>query len=71
MTDDIVSLDVGDDIFRTQVITAACRSEGLRVELVRNDHPETGGFRALQPSYLLVRAEDVPRVQEIIRRSEE
>ena len=68
---DVARLDVGDDIFRAEVIMAACQSEGFRVELVRNDHPETGGFRSLQPAYLLVRAEDVPRVQEIIRRSEE
>ena len=71
MSDDVVRLDVGNDIFQAQVIVAACRSEGLRVELLRNDYPETGLFHSLQPSYLLVRAEDVPRVQEIIRRSEE
>ena len=67
---DAVRLDLGDDIFRAEVIAAACRADGLRVQLLRNDNPETGGFRSLQPVYLLVLADDVERVQEIISQSD-
>jgi len=67
---DAVRLDLGDDIFRAEVIAAACRSDGIRVQLLRNDHPETGGFRSLQPVYLLVLADDVERVQEIISQAD-
>jgi hypothetical protein len=67
---DAVQLDLGNDIFRAEVIAAACRSEGLRVQLLRNDHPETGSFSSLQPVYLLVLADDVARAQEIISRSD-
>jgi hypothetical protein len=67
---DVVQLDLGDDIFRAQLIFAACEAEGLRVRLIRNEHPETGALHALQPSYLLVAAEDAERAMEIIRRSD-
>jgi hypothetical protein len=68
---DVVRLDLGDDIFKAQLIAAACEADGSRVQLIRNEHPETGAFHALQPSYLLVAADDVARVQEIISRSDQ
>jgi hypothetical protein len=67
--EDVVQVDLGDDVFTAQVIAAACGAEGLRVQLVRNEHPATGPLLSVQPVYLLVAAEDVERVREIIARS--
>jgi hypothetical protein len=67
---EFVRLDVGDDIFRAELIAAACEAEGLRVQLIRNEHPQTGALRSVQPAFLIVAPEDVARAQEIISRSE-
>jgi hypothetical protein len=66
---DVVQVDLGDDLFTAQVIAAACEAEGLRVQLVHNEHPATGALLSVQPVYLLVVDEDLPRVREIIARS--
>jgi hypothetical protein len=58
----LVKIPVGDDLFRADVIQAVCSDAEFGVRLVRNEHPETGRLIALQPSYLLVRAEDVQPV---------
>jgi hypothetical protein len=66
---DVVSVPVGSDIFSAQVIAEACRAEGLRVELLTTEmaaRPNTVGVQ----QQLLVRAEDVERVQEILRRQQ-
>jgi hypothetical protein len=36
---------------------------------VHNEHPATGALLSVQPVYLLVVEEDLPRVREIIARS--
>ena len=66
---DVVQVDLGDDLFSAQVIAAACEADGLRVQLVQNEHPATGALLNVQPVYLLVVEEDLPRVREIIARS--
>ncbi|HEX2153116.1 MAG TPA: hypothetical protein VHL52_03965 [Acidimicrobiia bacterium] len=61
-----VRIPVGYDLFRAQVIEAACTDAGFDVRLIRNEHPETGSLVALQPSYLLVRPDDVSAVRRIV-----
>jgi hypothetical protein len=65
----LVRIPVGYDLFQGEVIQAACADAGIKVRLVRNEHPVTGSLIALQPSYLLVRAEDVQRVNVIVERT--
>lgn len=69
MEAELVNIPVGYDLFRAEVIEAACTSNGMNVRLIRNEHPETGGLIALQPSYLLVRAEDASRVKAIVEQT--
>lgn len=61
-----VRIPLGYDLFRAQVIEAACADAGFEVRLIRNEHPETGSLVALQPSFLLVRPEDAPAVRQIV-----
>lgn len=66
MDSDIVRVPLGYDLFRAGVIEAACRDAGYEVRLLRNEHPETGGWFALQPSHLLVRSDDLAEIEEIV-----
>jgi hypothetical protein len=66
---EIVTVAVGSDAFRAQVIAEACRAEGLKVELLTSEmgaRPTTVGVE----QQLLVRAPDVEKVREILRRQE-
>jgi hypothetical protein len=63
----VVALPIGGDIFRAQVIAAACAAEGLKVQLLTSEmaaRPNTVGVE----QQLLVRSEDVDTVQALIRR---
>ena len=66
---ELVNIPVGYDLFRAEVIEAACASAGFQVRLIRNEHPETGALVALQPSHLLVRAEDAHEIREIVEQT--
>lgn len=66
----VLEVPLGGDLFANEVLVAACRDAGLQVELVRNEHPETGGFVPLGVGYLLVREVDVDLVAEIRARTE-
>jgi hypothetical protein len=72
MTAPPVEIPVGPDRFAAMVLAEACRAEGIRVELLTADafgvDPLLG---RIQQHKLLVRPEDVPRVQEILGRSGE
>lgn len=69
METEIVNIPVGYDLFRAEVLEAACTDAGIRVRLVPNEHPETGGLVALQPSHLLVNAEDAQQIRTIVARN--
>ena len=63
---DVVRIELGGSIFQAELIHQKAVSEGLRVELLRNEHPETGGSFALGQCALLVHADDEPTVREIL-----
>lgn len=69
MDAELVNIPVGYDLFRAEVMRAACADAAIKVQLVRNEHPETGSLVALQPSYLLAQAEDSERVEAIVERT--
>ena len=69
MDTETLRIEVGYDLFRASLIEAACKDAGLDVRLMKNLYPETGGLSALEPSYLLVRAEDQDMATEIVRRN--
>ena len=51
------------------MIVQEAKAAGLRVELVRNEHPETGGFVALGGCALLVAAEHESELRELLAAS--
>jgi len=61
---DFEYIDVGSDRFRAELIVRACRSEGLRVQLL-------GGNDDVYPDHhrLLIRSEDRDRVLAVIGQS--
>lgn len=67
MTDDIVQIPIGPDLFAAQLAAEACRAEGLRVELLGGEsgaHPTSTGMEQV----LLVRGEDLAQAREILSR---
>ena len=70
MAERLVYVPVGGDRFRAQMITKACRVEGLQVELLTADESGVDPIMGrIQGFRLLVTATDVDRVQAIIGRS--
>jgi hypothetical protein len=67
--DQLVRIPVGYDLFRADVIHAACLDQGIKVRLIRNEQPQTGALIGLEPSYLLVRSEDADQVRAIVERN--
>jgi hypothetical protein len=60
---EVIRIELGNSLLDAELIAQSLRSRGFRVELVRNEHPETGGFFALGNSALLVFAEDEPEIR--------
>ncbi|MCP4959907.1 MAG: hypothetical protein GY925_11615 [Actinomycetia bacterium] len=54
---DISRVELGTSIIEAEMIAQAAAAAGIRVELLRNGHPETGGLVALGHSALLVHSE--------------
>jgi hypothetical protein len=71
MATGLVRIPLGYDLFRAELVEAACIEAGFEVRLIRNEHPETGSLVALLPAYLLAREEDAPSVREIVTRTYE
>lgn len=61
-----IRIPLGYDLFRARTVEARCEAAGLRAKLMANEHPETGSFTALEPSYLLVQPSDFELVKEIV-----
>jgi len=67
--DRLVYVPVGVDRFRAQMVAAACRAEGLRVELLTADGSGVDPIMGrIQGFRLLVRSADLARVQAIVGR---
>lgn len=52
-------------MIEAELLAHEAEAAGLRVRLLRNEHPETGGIFALGNAALLVAAEHEARVREI------
>jgi len=70
MAGNLVYVPVGSDRFRAQMITEACRAEGLRVELLTADESGVDPIMGrIQGFRLLVAAGDADRARAIVHRS--
>lgn len=63
---DVVRIEIGSSIFEGEMIVQHARAAGLRAELVRNEHPETGGVVALGGCALLVAAEHETELRDLL-----
>lgn len=64
-----VYVPVGPDRFEAQMIVAACRNAGIRVELLTADESGVDPVMGIvQGHRLLVSPDDVPRVRRILAR---
>lgn len=63
---DVVRIEIGSSIFQGEMIVQEAQAAGLRVELLRNEHPETGGFVSLGSCALLVAAEHESDLRELL-----
>ncbi len=63
---DVVRIEIGSSIFEGELIVQQAQAAGLRAELVRNEHPETGGFVSLGSCALLVASEHESELRELL-----
>ncbi len=63
---DVVRIELGVSILQGELIAQEAAAAGLRVELLRNEHPETGAAFALGTCALLVAAEHEAEVRELL-----
>ncbi|MGB3733543.1 MAG: hypothetical protein WA964_01205 [Ilumatobacter sp.] len=63
---DVVRIEVGSSIIEAELIIQEAQAAGLRAELLRNEHPETGGFVALGSCAMLVAAEHESDLRELL-----
>ena len=61
---DVIRIELGASIFEGELIAQDLAAAGLRVQLLRNEHPETGAAFALGTCALLVAAEHEEEVRE-------
>jgi hypothetical protein len=64
--DEVLRIDLGVSIIEGEAILQALKGEGLHVQLLRNEHPETGATFALGTCALLIRRDEEPQVREIL-----
>jgi hypothetical protein len=63
---DVVRIELGVSILQGDLIAREAEAAGLRVQLLRNEHPETGAAFALGTCAPLVGAEHEPEVRELL-----
>jgi hypothetical protein len=63
---DVVRIELGVSILEGELIAQEAAAAGLRVQLLRNEHPETGAAFALGTCALLVAAEHETEVRELL-----
>lgn len=69
--DELMTVELGYDVFRAHVLLEACRAEGIKCELLRMDEWQNGqGISAGISPQLLIRKEDAERVTAVLRRTE-
>lgn len=64
--DDVIRIELGGSILQGELIAQEAAAAGLRVQLLRNEHPETGAAFALGTCALLVTAEDEAEVRQLL-----
>jgi hypothetical protein len=63
---DVIRIELGVSILEGELIGQEAKAAGLRVELLRNEHPETGAAFALGTTALLVAGEDEADVRALL-----
>jgi hypothetical protein len=63
---DVVRIELGRSILEGELIAQAAAAEGLQVQLIRNEHPETGATFALGTCALLVRRDQEAQLRELL-----
>ena len=63
---EVVRIELGVSILQGELIAQEAEAAGLRVQLLRNEHPETGAAFVLGTSALLVAAEHEAEVRELL-----
>jgi hypothetical protein len=63
---DVMRIELGRSILEGEMIAQAAAEAGLHVQLLRNEHPETGGAFALGTCALLVRSDEETEVRELL-----
>lgn len=63
---DVVRVEIGSSILEGELIIQEAKAAGLRAELVRNEHPETGGLVALGSCAILVAEEHEADLRAVI-----
>ncbi len=62
----VVRIELGASIFEAERIVQEAAAADLTVELLRNEHPETGGAFALGSCALLVTGNDEADLRELL-----
>lgn len=63
---DVVRIELGVSTWQGELIASEAEAAGLRVRLLRNEHPETGANFALGTCALLVTAEHEAQLRELL-----
>ena len=66
---DIVRIELGSSILQGEMIVQAATEAGIKVQLLRNEHPETGASFALGTCALLVSADDEEDLRQLLAES--
>ena len=66
VVNDVVRIELGMSILQGELIAQEAEAAGLRVQLLRNEHPETGTAFALGTCALLVAAKHEATVRELL-----
>jgi hypothetical protein len=63
---DVVRIELGSSILQGEMIVQAATAAGIKVQLLRNEHPETGASFALGTCALLVSADDEDDLRQLL-----
>ena len=66
---DIVRIELGSSILHGEMIVQAATAAGIKVQLLRNEHPETGASFALGTCALLVSTDDEDDLRQLLAES--
>lgn len=63
---DVVRIELGSSILQGEMIVQPATAAGIKVQLLRNEHPETGASFALGTCALLVSADDEDDLRQLL-----